>query len=364
MLKYNFSHITATGTMEPHVDPTSDTGEKTHCVSEIIKNPSEIEETVSDILNDAKLLLSELNSKSSSESNKEESMSRPQVAEPEENPEEILDKAQQWRETDSLNDSGSSSEEDATNNDVTPKSMSEEEKLFSEIQEEKQSLEELKVSMDKYLPASLDVDDIQESSKEDKDYFREDPKKDERYFVSLGSLPTSIQPQVYKNAMEIIRDAKNKIRKLLSQLYEAIELTYQSKQGSDDQKNYYKALFDLWIKWSRNLSEEDDKIQLLEIRTLGMSRSIALKLQSAFMDLMPKVQGLPNSIQDKMQQACYDIQELHTTFSLTNKFEDLDKHHLTQSQLKLTQAQGSIEELFFLLENDMSGSKGPLSPFQ
>nr|ADE27979.1 lipid droplet-associated protein [Sminthopsis macroura] len=343
--------------MELHVDQTSDTGE-------IIKS-SEIKETVSDILNNAKLILSELNSKSSSESNKEERMSRPQVAEPPEKPEEILDKAQQSIETNSLTNtnSSSSSEEDATNNDVTPKSMSEEEKFFSEIQEEKQSLEELKVSMDKYLPASVDVDDIQESSTEDKDYFREDSKKDESYFVSLGSLPTRIQPQVYKNAMEIIRDAKNNIRKLLGQLYEAIELTYQSKQGSDDQKNYYKALFDLWIKWSRSLSEEDDKIQLLEIRTLGMSRSIALKLQSAFMDLMPKVQGLPNGLQDKMKRACYDIQELHTTFSLSNKFEDLDKYHLTQSQLKLTQAQGSIEELFFFLENDMSGSIGPLSPY-
>ncbi|XP_051839997.1 perilipin-3-like isoform X2 [Antechinus flavipes] len=308
------------------------------------------------MLDDAKLLMTEMDSKSSSESIEEERMSRPEVPVPEEKPQEIHDKAQQSRETDSLmNSRGASSEEDATNTCVTLKIMSEDEKILSEIQEEKQNLEQLKVSMDKYFPTSLDVDDIQEPSKEDKDDFREDSGKDKDYFIPLGSLPSSLQPQAYESAMEVIRNAKDNIRKLLYQLSKAIELTYQSKQDSEDQKNYHKALFELWIKWSKSQFEDtddddDDNIQLLEIRTLGMSRSIALKLQSAFMDLMPKVQGFPTSLQDKMEQACYDMQQLHTSFSLSNKFEDLDKLHLTQSQRKLIQVQESLEELVCFLE--------------
>uniref|UniRef100_G3WPX9 Perilipin n=1 Tax=Sarcophilus harrisii TaxID=9305 RepID=G3WPX9_SARHA len=367
MLRYNFGHITTTVTIEPHMNLTSNSREKIPDLSGTRTSPSEMEETVCNMmLNDAKLLVTELNSKSSSESVKEEKMSRSQVPVPQEKPQEILDKAQQERETNSLmNNSGASSKEDATNNCVTPKIVSEDEKIFSEIQEEKQNLEKLKVSMDKYFPTSLDVDDIQEFSKENKDDFGEDSGKDKGYFIPLGSLPSNLQPQAYKSAMEVIRDAKNIIRKLLYQLYEAIELTYQSKQGSEDQKNYHKALFELWIKWSESQSEDtDDDIQLLEIRTLGMSRSIALKLQSAFMDLMPKVQGLPTSLQDKMEQACYDMQELHTTFSSSNNFEDLDKHNLNQSQLKLIRAQGSIEELVCFLENGISSDRsiGPLSP--
>ncbi|XP_078012942.1 perilipin-3-like [Phascolarctos cinereus] len=197
----------------------------------------------------------------------------------------------------------------------------------SEIQEEKRILEELKMTMDKYLPISQDMANIQESSEEDGDYFGDKSSKEEGYFTPLGSLPSNLQSQAYKHALENIRGAKNNIRKLLYQLSEAVEL-------------------------------------LLEIRALGMSHSIALKLQSAFMDLLPKVRGLPSSLQDKLQQACYDMQEVHTTFSISNGFEDLDKQHLTQSQFKLTQAQGSIEELFCFLEDSIPSGwiMGPLSP--
>ncbi|XP_020860143.1 stimulated by retinoic acid gene 6 protein-like isoform X1 [Phascolarctos cinereus] len=290
-----------------------------------------------------------------------EPVSQERISGPQEKPplskEIIFDKAQPSKETDSLmNASGNDSiMEDATSITAVSTRSESEEKILSEIQEEKQTLEELKVTMDTCLPISQDMANIQESSEEDGDYLRNKSSREEGYFTSLGSLPSNLQPQAYKHALENIRGAKNNIRKLLYQLYEAIELTYQSKQGSEDRQNYHKALFELWINWNRSQSEnmDDDDTQLLEIRTLDMSNNITQKLQLAFMDLMPKVQGLPSSLQDKLQQACYDMQELHTTFSLSNGFEDLDKHHLTQSKFKLTQAQGSIEELFCFLEDSI-----------
>nr|XP_020860217.1 perilipin-3-like [Phascolarctos cinereus] len=239
--------------------------------------------------------------------------------------------------------SGNSSKEDATSiSAVSTRSVSDGQKILSEIQE--------------------DVANIQESLEEDGDYFRDEPSRDEGYFMSLASLPSNLQPK--KNVLENIRGAKNNIRKLLYQLYEAIELTCQNKQGSEGQQNYHKALFELWINWSKSLSKNVDDTQLVEALTLDMFRSISLKLQSAFMDLMPKVQGLPSSLQDKLQQACYDMQGLHITFSLCGGFEDLDKHCLTQSQFKLTQAQGSIEKLYCFLEDSIPSSwiVGPLFP--
>ncbi|XP_036611620.1 perilipin-3-like [Trichosurus vulpecula] len=240
-----------------------------------------------------------------------------------------------------------------------------EEKMLSEIQEEKQTLEELKATMEKYLPISPNEAIIQESSEEDGGYFRNMSSKDKGYFTSLSFLSSNLQPQAYKQALENIRGAKNNIRKLLYHLCEPIELTYQSKQGSEDGQNCHKALFELWIKWSRSPSKNvDGDTQLLEIQALNISQGIALKLQSAFMDLMPKVLGLPSSLQDKLQQACYDMQDFHTTFSLSNEFEDLDKHHLIQSQFRLTQAQGSIEESFCFLEGNIPSDwiVGPLCP--
>ncbi|XP_072506763.1 perilipin-3-like [Notamacropus eugenii] len=310
-------------------------------------------ENIISVLIEAKELVTRLNAKVSSELINQERKSRPQV--PQEKPpsskEITLDKAQSSKETDLLMNanSGDLNKEDALNiSSVTTKSVSDE-KIFSEMQEKKRTLEELKATVDTYLSLSPDMDNIQEFS-EDRYRFREESSRGKGYFMSLGSLPSNLQPQAYKHALENIRGAKNNIRKLSYQLSEAIELTYQSKQGSEDRQNFHKALLEMWIKCSKNQCENmDGDTQLLEIRTLSMSCSIAMKLQLAFRDLMLKVQGLPSSLQDKLQQTCYDIQELHTTFSLSNGFADLDKHHLSQRQLKLTQAQGNTEELFYFL---------------
>ncbi|XP_036605794.1 perilipin-3-like [Trichosurus vulpecula] len=298
----------------------------------------------------------------------QERMSRPQVSHEELHlsKEIILDEVQPSKETDLLinADSGDSSREDTISiSSVSARSVSDEEKILSEIQEEKQILEELKVTMDKCLPIPLDMPNIQESSEEDGDHFRENSSRDKGYFTPIGSLPNNLQ--AYKHALENIRGTKNNVRKLLYQLYEATELTYQSKQGSEDGQNCHKVLFELWIKWCRSQSENvDGATQLLEALTQDISCSIALKLQSVFMDLLPQVQGLPSSIKDNLQQACCNMHEFHTTFSVSGSFEDLDKHYLTQSQFKLTQAQESIEKLFCFLEDGILSGwiVGPLSP--
>ncbi|XP_036597411.1 perilipin-3-like [Trichosurus vulpecula] len=318
-----------------------------------------MEKTVSEILIDAKEIVARLATKASSEPITQERMSIPQAPQeiPPSSKEIIPDKAQPSKESDSLMNasSGYSSKDDAISiSNVSTRSVSEE-KIWSEIQEEKETLEEFKTTMDKYFPLSPNEATIQEASEEDGGYFGDVSSKGTAYFISLGSLPSHLQPQAYKHALENIRGAKNNIRKLLYHLYDAIEWAYQRKQGSVDGQNCHKALFELWIKWSRSLFENEDSKQLLEIQALAMSRIIALKLQLAFTDLMPQVQGLSSSvqIQDKLQRAFHTVQELYTTLSLNNRFEDLDKYLLSQSQFKLTQAQGIIEELFCFLEGSI-----------
>ncbi|XP_051840229.1 perilipin-3-like [Antechinus flavipes] len=223
-----------------------------------------------------------------------------------------MDKVQPLKEINSLN---------SNDVDVSKEGIS----SFSDIQKEKQT--------------------GVESSEEDY-YFREDFSRERSYFISLDS--SNLQPQMYKD----IRRAKNNIRGLLYQLYETIELTCRRKQTCEDLQNYRKALYKLWIEWCEKQIKNEDKddIEFLEHMTLHMSRRIALKLQSAFMDLMPKVQGLPSSLQDDIQLSCSDMQDLHTIFALGNEFEDLDKHRLRKSQLKLTEAQLSVEKLCCFLE--------------
>ncbi|XP_074137889.1 perilipin-2-like [Sminthopsis crassicaudata] len=357
MFRYNFSHITTSSTKTAYVD--HGIGKKTLRLSGTGASSTQIEQTLSEkMLNDAKHIVTRLKSKASNEPIKQERVTEPQVLEQQEVPhlsmEIIIDKVQPLKETDSLssNDVGMSKEAITSTNDINKRSMCEE-KIFSEIREKKQTLEELKVHMDEYHPIPPHVANIKKLSEEED--FRKDFARERSHFLTFDSLSSNFQPPTYKNAMKNMRGTKNNIRKLLYQLYETIELTYRRKQRSEDQQNYYKALFELWIKWSKNQpeNEDEDDIELLELLILDMSRIITLKLQSAFMDLIPKVQGLPSNLQDKLQQACRDMQDLHTMFSLSNGFEDLDKHRLTQSQYKLTQAQGSLEKLYCFLEGNV-----------
>ncbi|KAM9095279.1 perilipin-3-like [Sarcophilus harrisii] len=252
----------------------------------------------------------------SNEPIEQERMSRPQVPEQEKS-HLSMDNVQPLKETNSNDDM---SKEASTS--------------LSEIQEEK-----LEVHVDKFFPIPPDV--VNKEPSEADCYFRE-------YFSRKRS---NLQPQ---DTMKNMRRIKNNIRGLLYQLYETIELTCRRKQTFENVQNYRKALFELWIEWSKKQleNEDEDDIEFLEHVTLDMSRSISLKLQSAFMDLMHKVQGLPSSLQDDIQQACSDMQDLHTIFSLSHGFEDLDKHRLAQSQVKLIQAQGNVEKLllYYFLE--------------
>ncbi|XP_036605018.1 perilipin-3-like [Trichosurus vulpecula] len=349
----SFSHITNTGTKKACMNCTSAIAKK--CLGLARNQNKPITDLISDTLIDAKEIVARIKAKTSSEPISQERMNGPQVSQEElySSKEMILDEVQPSKEINLLmnaNSGDSSREDNISLNSATMRSVSDEEKILSEIKEEKQTLEELKETMDKYLPISLHMANNQESSKEDRDYFRENSSRDKDYFASIGSLPSNLQ--AYEHALENIRGTKNAIRKLLYHLYEAIELTYQSKQGSEDGKNCHKALSNLWIKWSQSEDMAGDT-QFLEALTLSMSCRISLRLQSAFMDLMPQVQGLPTSIQDNLQQACCDMQELHTTFSTSGSFQDLNKHHLILSQFKLTQAQGSLEKLLCFLEGNI-----------
>ncbi|XP_036601281.1 perilipin-3-like [Trichosurus vulpecula] len=332
------------------MDHISTIGKETLHLAETRTSPSQTEKTVPEILIDAKEIVARITAKASSEPINQERMSIPQVPQeiPPSSKEIIPDKAQPSKESDSLLNasSGYSSKDDAISiSNVSTRSVSNEEKILSGIQEEKQTLEQLKMTVDKYFPLSP-------NEEEDGGYFGLMSSKGTAYFTSLGSLPSHLQPQAYKHALENIRGAKNNMRNLSYHLYEAIEWTYQRRQGSEDGQNRYMALLQLWIKWSRSLSENvDGSTKLLEIQTLAMSRIIALKFESDFRDLMCQVQGLSSSIQiqDKLQQVSHNMHELYTTLSLNNRFEDLDQHHLAQ----LTQAQGIIEELFCFLEGSI-----------
>ncbi|XP_028911662.1 perilipin-3-like isoform X2 [Ornithorhynchus anatinus] len=184
------------------------------------------------------------------------------------------------------------------------------------------------------------------------------PSKEERrphgYFVRLGSLSSQLQPQAYKHSLEKIRCAKLVTQETLFQLYRTIDLIDCTKGSAEKLQKSQEQLHKLWLMWCKSQSGEvmhsGSPLQI-ETRTLAMSCDIALRLQSAFSNLMPSIQGLPDFIQEKFQKACHNMEELHTLFSMSNSFQDLTSSVLIQSQEKLTKARKNLEELLFYVED-------------
>ncbi|XP_074839806.1 uncharacterized protein LOC142007155 [Carettochelys insculpta] len=102
----------------------------------------------------------------------------------------------------------------------------------------------------------------------------------------------------------------------------------------------------------------------MESETLAMSRSILQQLQDACQVLVSSIQGLPTSLQDKVQQVYRNMEELRASFSTVGSFQDLSSSPLTQSREMVSRAQEYVDELMaYMMQNaPLSWIVGPFIP--
>lgn len=95
-----------------------------------------------------------------------------------------------------------------------------------------------------------------------------------------------------------------------------------------------------------------------------MFRGITQQLQTTCLNLMSNVQGLPTSIQDKVQELRHNVEELQASFSAAHSFQDLSSAILTQSQERVAKARQSMDELLdYVVQNaPLPWLVGPFAP--
>ncbi|NWU01430.1 PLIN3 protein, partial [Urocynchramus pylzowi] len=133
---------------------------------------------------------------------------------------------------------------------------------------------------------------------------------------------------------------------------EAFKQGFNQKLQEEQEK-----LHQMWLDWSRKyLQESGDESpgepEEMECLTLLMARRISQQLQLTCSGVVAPTQGLPCSLQDKLQQALDAIKELHAAFSEASSFQDLSSSVLTQSQRELAMIQEYMEELLDYLKNN------------
>uniref|UniRef100_A0A8C0EBL2 Perilipin n=1 Tax=Bubo bubo TaxID=30461 RepID=A0A8C0EBL2_BUBBB len=188
-----------------------------------------------------------------------------------------------------------------------------------------------------------------------------------RYFVRLGSLSDELRLSAYLQSMDKMKQVWQGMKETLVQLHCIIELIEVFKQGFNQKlQEGQEKLHQMWLDWSRKSSKEsgDESSAEPESLALLMACSITQQLQITCYKIVSAIQGLPSSFQDKAKQSLSTIEELYTSFSVANSFQDLSISVLTQSQRKLAVIQECMEELLDYLKNNtpLSWLVGPFSP--
>ncbi|NXA96460.1 PLIN3 protein, partial [Melanocharis versteri] len=142
------------------------------------------------------------------------------------------------------------------------------------------------------------------------------------------------------------------------------------KQGFNQKlQEGQEKLHQMWLDWSRKyLKESGDESPVepeeMESLALLMARRITQQLHLACSGVVAAMQGLPCSLQHKLEHALGAIRELQAAFSAANSFQDLSSSVLTRSQRELAVIQEHMEELLDYLKNNTPPSwlVGPFFP--
>uniref|UniRef100_A0A8C8VJ17 Perilipin n=1 Tax=Pelusios castaneus TaxID=367368 RepID=A0A8C8VJ17_9SAUR len=197
----------------------------------------------------------------------------------------------------------------------------------------------------------------------------EEQKQRQNYFVRLGSLSNKVRHRAYQHSLNKLRLVKENTQDTLSHLQLAINLIEYAKQGVGQKlQDSLEKLQQLWMEWSRSqptgIPAKDASHPEVESRTLAMVRIITHQLHPVYVNLVSSIQGLPNSIQETVQQVVTNIQQLHSSFSRADSFQDLSSSCLTQSQETVTKAQESLDILLEYVAHNtpLNWLVGPFTP--
>ncbi|XP_077698069.1 perilipin-3-like [Eretmochelys imbricata] len=198
----------------------------------------------------------------------------------------------------------------------------------------------------------------------------EEQKQRQSYFVRLGSLSNKVRHRAYQHSLNKLQLVKQNTQDTLSQLQLAINLIEYIKQSVGQKlQDSLEKLQQLGMEWSRtqpreNPAKDASQPEQVESHTLAMVSIITQQLHPAYVNLVSSIQGLPSSIQEMVQQAINNMQQLHTSFSRADSFQDLSSSSLTQSREKVIKAQESLDALLEYVAHNtpLNWLVGPFTP--
>ncbi|XP_059692790.1 perilipin-2 isoform X2 [Haemorhous mexicanus] len=135
------------------------------------------------------------------------------------------------------------------------------------------------------------------------------------YYVRLGSLSAKVRTRAYQQALNKVRDAKQKSQETISQLHYTVSLHIES-------------------------------------RTLAIARSLTQQLQTTCLTLVSSLQGLPQNVQDQVYSVGSMASDVYQSFRSASSFQELSDSFIAASKGQLKKMKESLDDVMDYLVNN------------
>ncbi|XP_056369045.1 perilipin-2 isoform X2 [Oenanthe melanoleuca] len=135
------------------------------------------------------------------------------------------------------------------------------------------------------------------------------------YYVRLGSLSSKVRTRAYQQALNKVRDAKQKSQETISQLHYTVNLHIES-------------------------------------RTLAIARSLTQQLQTTCLTLVSSLQGLPQNVQDQVYSVGSMAGDVYQSFRSASSFQELSDSFIAASKGQLKKMKESLDDVMDYLVNN------------
>ncbi|XP_066131445.1 perilipin-5 isoform X1 [Saccopteryx bilineata] len=193
----------------------------------------------------------------------------------------------------------------------------------------------------------------------------EEQRRQQGYFVRLGSLSTRLRHLAYEHSLGKLRQKKHHAQDTLAQLRETLELIDLVQCGVTPTAPACPGkVHELWEDWSLCTPENGRRRSQAELETLVLSRSLMQELQSSVDALETSVRGLPQGAQEKVAEVRRSVNALQAAFADARCFRDVSASALAEGRGRVARAHACVDELLELVMQavPLPWLVGPFSP--
>ncbi|XP_012624711.2 perilipin-5 isoform X1 [Microcebus murinus] len=178
----------------------------------------------------------------------------------------------------------------------------------------------------------------------------EDQRKQQGYFVRLGSLSARIRHLAYEHSLGKLRQSKHRAQDTLAQLQETLELIHLMQCGVTPTAPARPGkVHKLWGDWSQHPLENGRRRSQAELETLALSRGLTQELRGTVDALESSVRGLPPVAQEKVAEVRRSVDALQAAFADARCFGDVPAAALAEGRGSVARAHACVDELLELV---------------